>query len=106
MQCWGILSLKQLISLLSLLICYKLNKLNLKLSFENRSKALPTDKVEQKEFETTILDIKMRVWNLLIAFIGAVFHQLSRLQCAEGVTVGNVVEGSLGQFDTTLFASC
>jgi hypothetical protein len=76
----------------------------LKLTNKIRSRPLPNNKAEQKEYEATLLDTKTEAWNLILAFIGDVFHELS-MQRADGVAAKSMEEGSPAQFSTALFAS-
>jgi hypothetical protein len=76
----------------------------LKLTNEIRSRPLPNNKAEQKEYEATLLDTETEAWNLILAFIGDVFHELS-MQRADGVAAESMEEGSPAQFSTALFAS-
>jgi hypothetical protein len=76
----------------------------LKLTAEIRSRPLPGNKSEQKEYETTLLDTESEAWNLLLAFIGDVFHELS-MRRADGVAAENMEDGSPAQFATALYAS-
>jgi hypothetical protein len=76
----------------------------LKLTNKIRSRPLPNNKAEQKEYEATLLDTESEAWSLILAFIGDVFHELS-MRRADGVAAENMEEGSPTQFATALFAS-
>jgi hypothetical protein len=76
----------------------------LKLTNEIRSRPLPNNKAEQKEYEATLLDTETEAWSLILAFIGDVFHELS-MRRADGVAAESMEEGSPIQFATALFAS-
>jgi hypothetical protein len=76
----------------------------LKLTNEIRSRPLPNNKAEQKEYEATLLDTETEAWNLILAFIGDVFHELL-MRRADGVAAESMEEGSPAQFSTALFAS-
>jgi hypothetical protein len=76
----------------------------LKLTSEVRARPYPENKSEQKEFEATLHDTEAEAWNLIMAFITDVFHELS-MRRADGVSAESMDEGSPAQFATALFAS-
>jgi hypothetical protein len=76
----------------------------LKLTNEIQARPMPTGKADQKEYDVTLLDTKTEAWNLLLAFIGDMFHELS-MRRTDGVAAENMEEGSPQQFAMAMYAS-